>query len=462
LKNVAGAFKGTSDPYAVVTLLASDPNEQPKVLGKTEVIKNSLNPKWTTSFDLPYELGTATRINVGIYDEMKKGTHKPMGSAMFEVGEVLGSRGNIKAKNLRNGGTLYARITPAPDPAVPGAGGTLHLKLSGVKLANVDSGLFSKTDPFFEILSKVDSAGGLSWQPVYRSKHIMNNLNPEWEPLSIDLSRLCGGDLSRPVQFKLYDWQKNGKHTAIGTFETTVGGFLDAQVSNPADTSKAFTVLRRGKLIAGKIVVLDARVESGSVPSSVPAASTTAASSVEGTSMAPEAFSAQSAVDSDPFSSALTGLTPSYSATPSSAALSASTPITHSAPLYDLGSMSNLPPAIAPPALHSSMPAGPFVPPAYASGPPAASSANSRRPKFVEYLSGGMELELCIAIDFTGSNGDPRRPGTLHYIHPDGSLNDYEKAITAVGSIISKYDNDQVRARCADFIGESFCIPLVY
>jgi Copine len=73
-----------------------------------------------------------------------------------------------------------------------------------------------------------------------------------------------------------------------------------------------------------------------------------------------------------------------------------------------------------------------------------------------------MELELCIAIDFTGSNGDPRRPGTLHYIHPDGSLNDYEKAITAVGSIIAKYDNDQVRARCAVYIGESFCIPLVY
>jgi len=37
LKNVAGAFKGTSDPYAVVTLLANSPNEKPRVLGKTEV-----------------------------------------------------------------------------------------------------------------------------------------------------------------------------------------------------------------------------------------------------------------------------------------------------------------------------------------------------------------------------------------------------------------------------------------
>jgi hypothetical protein len=37
LKNVAGAFKGTSDPFAVVTLIATVPDMTPKVLGKTEV-----------------------------------------------------------------------------------------------------------------------------------------------------------------------------------------------------------------------------------------------------------------------------------------------------------------------------------------------------------------------------------------------------------------------------------------
>lgn len=37
LKNVAGLGKGTSDPYAVVTLLAGGPHEKPIVLGKTEV-----------------------------------------------------------------------------------------------------------------------------------------------------------------------------------------------------------------------------------------------------------------------------------------------------------------------------------------------------------------------------------------------------------------------------------------
>jgi hypothetical protein len=37
LKNVAGLGKGTSDPFAICTLLAGGPQEQPRVLGKTEV-----------------------------------------------------------------------------------------------------------------------------------------------------------------------------------------------------------------------------------------------------------------------------------------------------------------------------------------------------------------------------------------------------------------------------------------
>jgi Copine len=65
------------------------------------------------------------------------------------------------------------------------------------------------------------------------------------------------------------------------------------------------------------------------------------------------------------------------------------------------------------------------------------------RPSFLEYLMGGCEIELTIAIDFTGSNGDPRIPGTLHFIRHDGGLNDYEKAIMAVGGVIARYDSDQ-------------------
>jgi len=101
LKNVAGIAKGTSDPFAIVTLLANGPNETPRVLGKTEVIKNSLSPNWTTAFLFDYELGKETHINVQVIDEVRKTSDKPMGSAVFEIGDVLGSPGSVKAKKIQ-------------------------------------------------------------------------------------------------------------------------------------------------------------------------------------------------------------------------------------------------------------------------------------------------------------------------------------------------------------------------
>lgn len=46
---------------------------------------------------------------------------------------------------------------------------------------------------------------------------------------------------------------------------------------------------------------------------------------------------------------------------------------------------------------------------------------------------------MSLAIDFTGSNGDPFLPNSLHYRNPNGLLNDYEQAITSVGSILEAY-----------------------
>ena len=81
LTNVAGAFKGTSDPYAVVSLLTNNPGEEPVELelDRTEVIKNTLSPAWTTSFAFDYDPSETTRIRVKVFDEVTTGADKLMG-----------------------------------------------------------------------------------------------------------------------------------------------------------------------------------------------------------------------------------------------------------------------------------------------------------------------------------------------------------------------------------------------
>ena len=63
---------------------------------------------------------------------------------------------------------------------------------------------------------------------------------------------------------------------------------------------------------------------------------------------------------------------------------------------------------------------------------------------FLDYVFGGCNINLSIAIDFTGSNiynGERNHPKTLH--NPDLKLNQYYKALNQVGKILQYYDSDK-------------------
>uniref|UniRef100_A0A7N8YID0 Copine-3 n=1 Tax=Mastacembelus armatus TaxID=205130 RepID=A0A7N8YID0_9TELE len=68
---------------------------------------------------------------------------------------------------------------------------------------------------------------------------------------------------------------------------------------------------------------------------------------------------------------------------------------------------------------------------------------NMKEYTFLDYIMGGCQINFTIAIDFTGSNGDPRSPQSLHYISPQG-YNEYLAAIWAVGNVIQDYDSDKM------------------
>eukprot|EP00522_Entomoneis_paludosa_P012126 CAMPEP_0172447842 /NCGR_PEP_ID=MMETSP1065-20121228/7025_1 /TAXON_ID=265537 /ORGANISM="Amphiprora paludosa, Strain CCMP125" /LENGTH=575 /DNA_ID=CAMNT_0013199213 /DNA_START=83 /DNA_END=1810 /DNA_ORIENTATION=+ len=341
LKNVAGAFKGISDPFAVCTQIATTQGAKPHVLGKTEVFKNNLSPQWVKIFEIDYELGSPVKVAISIYDEVRKSENKLMGSAVFDIGELLGARGNTKAKKLKTGGTLFATVRKAK------GAGLLRLNLKGTKLKNVE-GWVGKSDPFYELYRKADTAGGLTWDNVFRSEVVKNNLNPTWKPATVELSKLCGGDLDAPIKVSVFDYESKGGHVSMGSFETTVNGLLAG-----AQSRQQFTLTQKGKNV-GTVTAEQAMVSGVSTAGDV----------------------------SDRMAKA-----------------------TISAPVAPIG------------------------------------DAN-----FVDYVSGGCELNVMVGIDYTGSNGDPRMAGTLHYLHRGQPQvrNDYEKAIASIVSILSKYDSDQM------------------
>jgi hypothetical protein len=69
-------------------------------------------------------------------------------------------------------------------------------------------------------------------------------------------------------------------------------------------------------------------------------------------------------------------------------------------------------------------------------------------PSFLDYIQGGTQVNFTLAIDFTGSNGNPMEPRSLHYrgdpSRPDLPPNQYVTAIRSVGEIVQDYDSDKM------------------
>lgn len=60
----------------------------------------------------------------------------------------------------------------------------------------------------------------------------------------------------------------------------------------------------------------------------------------------------------------------------------------------------------------------------------------------MDYLRGGLQLNMFVAIDFTASNGNPKQPTSLHYFNPTAP-NQYQTAILSIGDILMNYDSDK-------------------
>lgn len=69
--------------------------------------------------------------------------------------------------------------------------------------------------------------------------------------------------------------------------------------------------------------------------------------------------------------------------------------------------------------------------------------SEAKRLTFLDYITGGCEMNFMVAIDFTASNGNIRLPDSLHYIDPSGRPNAYQRAILEVGEVLQFYDTDK-------------------
>ncbi|KAK6036812.1 C2 domain protein [Cooperia oncophora] len=130
--------------------------------GRTECVKNTLNPEW------------ATQIRIEYFFEERQ-------TMRFEIG--------TKHKN-------YGQITVSCDEVDDGAKENVRFHLSAKKLDKKD--FFGKSDPFLNIYRISDDG---SRQLAHRTEVIKKELNPVWNPFEVNVKMLCSNDYKRYFQF---------------------------------------------------------------------------------------------------------------------------------------------------------------------------------------------------------------------------------------------------------------------
>jgi len=260
LKNVAGLFKGISDPYAVVSLVYTG-----EVLGHTETIKNNLNPRWTNCVTFDYEYESDMMIIISIVDDCSgKAEDIPMGTVSVNLKDIYNStsqgKPHIEQMDTVGSLTLWAQEYGESNDKI-------RLQFRALAVKNIEGSLLGlgRTDPFLEIYKKLyQSADNFRWQLVYRSKAVMNHLNPLWEEFQLSIEAFCDNDLKKEIKIELWDWQSKGKHRSVGYLETNIAEIIERKaVNGNADREKAFQFTSSENATSkpvGQLVVLEAEV----------------------------------------------------------------------------------------------------------------------------------------------------------------------------------------------------------
>ncbi|KAM8881472.1 copine-3-like isoform 1-T1 [Synchiropus picturatus] len=315
-----------SDPVCVLYMNSSGSSWWE--VGRTEVLQNCLNPKFSKTFIIDYYFEMVQKLRFEVYDIDDSVTCSLqsadfLGELECTLGQIVSSQRITKPLVMKDRrpagrGTITISAEEQTDNRV------VKFEMSARKLDKKD--FFGKSDPFLEFYKQTE--GG--WKLAHRTEVVKCNLNPVWKPFKIPILALCGGDVEKSIKVDCYDYNNSGSHELIGSFQATLCQIQQACTTYAAEfecINSKKKQKKRGYKNSGVISIKQCQI--------------------------------------------------------------------------------------------------------------------IKEYTFLDYIFGGCQINFTIAIDFTGSNGHPSSPQSLHYINPHG-FNEYLSAIWAVGNVIQDYDSDKM------------------
>ena len=282
-------------------------------IGTTRPVNISQNLAWTEEFPATYKFECKQELRVAIF-RLEEGQRFLIGHCAGDLNKFLSSLSKLTLVDSENNetGMVFLRCDEVVESKQK-----ILIELRCEGLDDLDT--FDKSDPFLMIYRQ--SPGG--WVLIHETKVIMNNLNPQWDPIILDYSHFCHCDPSLMINIEVYDWDSPTKKEFIGKVSLLAGNFQTGAVFPIINAEKTRS---SSYTCSGRLVIVRSEI-----------------------------------------------------------------------------------------VLENS---------------------------FIDYIRGGMSLNLTVAIDYTASNGLATINNSLHYVE-SGHVNEYERVIRTLGGIISDYDTDK-------------------
>ena len=188
--------KRLPDCWCVVSIV--DPqSKEIALLGKMEIIQQMCSPQWTTALWLDYEYGTKKYFQVKVLRHSNTHGHKSVGSALFEVSDILGSN-RTKVKRFPQGGVIIAQLRVVPS-GKENAVFRFRLRTMQPKLRFSVYRTAKVMDTLVELTRRRTTQAGDSWMVIYRSSPVFDSELPSWDDAEVNLDTGSQEELLWPM-----------------------------------------------------------------------------------------------------------------------------------------------------------------------------------------------------------------------------------------------------------------------
>ncbi|KAH6806738.1 DCD and Cell domain protein [Perilla frutescens var. frutescens] len=219
-----------SDPMAVLYVKGSDGSLQE--LGRTEVVLNSLSPKWIRKFSVTYQFEMVQNLVFRVYDvdtqfhgldvkTIKLEEQQFLGEASCTLSEIATKLYRTSTLNIVSeevSAPAHTRkcgqfIVYAEESVASKTTAELILRCSDLESKD----LFSKSDPFL-VISKATENGMLV--PICKTEVLKNDHDPKWKQILLSIQQV--GSKDSPLTIECFNFNSNGRHDILGKVQKSL------------------------------------------------------------------------------------------------------------------------------------------------------------------------------------------------------------------------------------------------